>query len=118
LRQPQLNLKPPPESQEEPDNALVFINATQIATPSEKRSSKRRRADSDKLANWRDEQDPAKRRRRANAYHRRQSNKRRRTQTDAQNEASTEEALEVQQAEYTMDQAEDNMDQATRPDEG
>ena len=118
LPQWQSQLQPPPESQEDLNVAPVFINATQTTPPPEDRYGKRRRCDPDELANWREEQDPVRRRRRANAHYRRQCNKRRRTQTDARNEASTEESFEVQQAEDTMDQPEDTMDHATQSNGG
>ena len=66
----------------------------------------RLRADTATLENWRDEKDPVQRRRlRQNLYNRRQRDDRaRQARIDAQNGDSTDEALEMEQAEDAIDQ--------------
>ena len=86
-------------------NVAPVSNAVQTVTPSKKRGRGSRRADSNTIANWRDEQDPVKRKRLANTFYRRRSRKSaRNAEINAQNEAFTENALEMQQVEDTMEQ--------------
>lgn len=99
LPQSRANAEPPAESREELNAAPVSI-AAQTATPKGRMVRGRFRADSDTLANWRDEQDPVERRRLRSNFHRRQSyNRARQARINEQNEASTEKALEMQEAE-------------------
>lgn len=97
-------------------NVTPVSNAAQTATASRKRGRGSRRADSDSLANRRDEQDPVKRKRLADTFYRRRSrNKAQDAEINAQNEAFTEtfteNALEMQRGEATMEQD-------TQPNEG
>lgn len=99
------NLNPPAESQDELNIAPASSTA-QTATPSGRMVRGRPRADTSTLVNWRDEKDPVQRRRlRHNLYNRQRDNRARQARIDTQNGASTEKALELQQAEDTMDQA-------------
>jgi hypothetical protein len=86
------------------DNALDS-SAAQTVTPSKKRGSGRPRQHPQTSADWRNEQDPVKRKRLRNNFNSRQYRKRARdAEINAQNEALTKNALEVQQAEDTMEQ--------------
>ncbi|GAB7324995.1 hypothetical protein MBLNU13_g08796t1 [Cladosporium sp. NU13] len=104
LPQPQYNLETLAESREELNVAPVS-DAAQTATLSRRMVRGRPRAYSDTLANWRNEKDPVKRRRLRDNLYRRRANRARQAQVDVQNTASTENALETQQAEETMPQA-------------
>ena len=119
LPQSPSNLNPPAELQDEL-NVAPASSAAQTATPSVRTVRGRLRADTATLENWRDEKDPVQRRRlRQNLYNRRQRDDRaRQARIDAKNGASTDEALETEQAEDTMDQPEDTMDHATQSNGG
>jgi hypothetical protein len=105
LPQSRPDLNPPAESQDE-FNVAPPSSAAQTATPPGRMVRGRLRADTATLENWRDEKDPVQRRRlRQNLYNRRQRDDRaRQARIDAQNGDSTDEALEMEQAEDAIDQ--------------
>ena len=104
LPQSPSNLNPPADLQDEL-NVAPASSAAQTATPSVRTVRGRPRADTATLENWRDEKDPVQRRRlRQTLYNRQRDNRARQARIDAQNGASTEKALEMEQAEDTMDQ--------------
>lgn len=81
----------------ENDVAPVF-GAPQTATPSKSKAKKRNRVDSDTASNWRDEQDPVKRRRLAAAFYHRRLELKNRAEVDERNRAFMERVRERQQA--------------------
>ena len=109
LPQSPSNLNPPAESQDEL-NVAPASSAAQTATPSVRTVRGRPRADTATLENWRDEKDPVQRRRlRQNLYNRQRDNRARQARIDAKNGDSTDEALEMEQAEDTMDQKNESL---------
>lgn len=79
-------------------NAAPVFNAPQAAIDWKGKTRKRSRVDSDTAANWRDEQDPVKRRRLANMFSRRQLESKQRAEVDERNRAFMERVRQRQQA--------------------